>query len=122
MPETTVPNETRSDEAMTITPKALEEINTLKADNSIPESYGLRVGIKGGGCSGFSYVLAFDAEPREGDKILNLAGVKVFIDPKSLAYLSGTNLDYQDGLNGKGFVFHNPHAAKTCGCGNSFGV
>jgi iron-sulfur cluster assembly protein len=82
----------------------------------------LRVSVKGGGCSGFSYVMGFDAEPRETDKVMVVNGLRVFVDPKSLFYISGTVLDYSDGLNGKGFVFQNPKAAKTCGCGSSFGV
>ena len=92
------------------------------AQNNIPETYGLRVGVKGGGCSGLSYSLGFDKEARAGDKIITKDGVQLFVDPKSLFYLSGTELDYTDGLNGKGFVFNNPSAAKTCGCGSSFGV
>ena len=122
MAETTVVHETNEKEEIIITPKAAVEINSIRVQNKVPESYGLRVGVKGGGCSGLSYVLAFDSEPRQGDKILDFSGIKVFIDPKSLMYLSGTELDYQDGLNGKGFVFNNPQAAGTCGCGNSFAV
>lgn len=109
-------------EEIVITPKAAAQVAKLKADNSIPASHGLRLGVKGGGCSGLSYVLAFDETPRENDKILESGGVRVFIDPKSLFYLSGTVLDFSDGLNGKGFVFNNPQAASTCGCGSSFGV
>jgi len=109
-------------EEITITPKALEQVRKLRTDNSIPESHGLRIGVKGGGCSGLSYVLAFDENPRENDNIFEISGIQMFVDPKSLFYLSGTVLDYSDGLNGKGFVFNNPQAAKTCGCGNSFGV
>jgi iron-sulfur cluster assembly protein len=78
--------------------------------------------VKGGGCSGLSYVLAFDEKAGENDKVLELNGLTVFIDPKSLFYLSGTVLDFSDGLNGKGFVFNNPQATKTCGCGSSFGI
>ena len=120
MADTTTLNRPKVEEKIIITPKAAEEIKSIKAKNNVPDSYGLRVGVKGGGCSGFSYVLAFDAEPRQGDKTFNLEGITVFIDPKSLFYLSGTELDFQEGLNGKGFVFNNPQATKTCGCGNSF--
>ena len=109
-------------EEIVITAKAAAQVVKLKADNNIPVSHGLRLGVKGGGCSGLSYVLAFDETPRENDKILESSGVRVFIDPKSLFYLSGTVLDFSDGLNGKGFVFNNPQAASTCGCGSSFGV
>ena len=102
--------------------KARTEIAKIMAANNIPETYGLRVGVKGGGCSGLSYSLGFDKEAREGDKHITIDGVNIFVDPKSLFYLSGTQLDYTDGLNGKGFVFNNPNATKSCGCGSSFGV
>jgi iron-sulfur cluster assembly protein len=103
-----------------ITKKAIEQVKTVKAENNIPESYGLRVGIKGGGCSGMSYTLGFDAESRENDMVLDAEGVKVFIDSKSMFYLMGMTLDYSDGLMGRGFTFNNPNATKTCGCGSSF--
>ena len=105
-----------------ITQKALNEVKKIKAQNSIPEDYGLRVGVKGGGCSGMSYTLGFDATSKELDRIYETQGVKVFVDPKSLFYLMGVTLDYSDGLNGRGFTFYNPNATKTCGCGSSFGV
>ncbi len=105
-----------------LTPKAAEEINKIKGENNIPESFGLRVGVKGGGCSGMSYMLAFEETKREDDVVLEEHGISLFIDPKSLMYLSGTTLDYTDGLNGRGFVFNNPGAVKTCGCGSSFSV
>jgi iron-sulfur cluster assembly protein len=109
-------------EEIILTEKAMTEVRKIMSQNNIPETYGLRVGVKGGGCSGLSYSLGFDKEAREGDKIITKDGVQLFVDPKSLFYLSGTELDYTDGLNGKGFVFNNPSAAKTCGCGSSFGV
>jgi iron-sulfur cluster assembly protein len=109
-------------EEITLTDKAATQVRKIKAENSIPEDHGLRLGVKGGGCSGLSYVLAFDEKPREKDRILQLNGITVYIDEKSLFYLSGTVLDFSDGLNGKGFVFNNPQATRTCGCGNSFGV
>ena len=105
-----------------ITDKASEEVKRIINENKIPDGYGLRVGVKGGGCSGFTYTLGFDAAPRDADTVVELNGVKLFVDGKSLFYLSGTELDFTDGLNGKGFVFNNPNAAKTCGCGDSFGV
>jgi iron-sulfur cluster assembly protein len=117
----TVSNPVQKEE-INITAKAVDQVKKLRAENNIPESHGLRLGVKGGGCSGLTYVLAFDEKPKENDNILELLGVKIFIDPKSLFYLSGTVLDYSDGLNGKGFVFNNPQAAHTCGCGSSFGV
>ncbi len=105
-----------------ITEKAAVEVKKIMQENDVPETYGLRVGVKGGGCSGLTYTLGFDAEPKEGDTTIELNDVKLFVDGKSLFYLSGTELDFTDGLNGKGFVFNNPNATKTCGCGESFGV
>ncbi len=107
---------------ISLTEKALSEIKRIMSENKVPESFGVRVGVKGGGCSGFTYTLGFDGEAKEGDTIIEDNEVKLFIDGKSLFYLSGTELDFSDGLNGKGFVFSNPNATKTCGCGESFGV
>jgi len=107
-------------EEINLTAKAAEQVGKIKAENNIPESHGLRVGVKGGGCSGLSYVLGFDGEAKPSDKKFEQHGVTIFVDPKSLFFLSGTELDFQDGLDGKGFVFNNPNAQKTCGCGSSF--
>ncbi|MBP1692074.1 MAG: iron-sulfur cluster assembly accessory protein [Bacteroidetes bacterium] len=107
---------------ISLTAKAADEVRRLMASNNIPESHGLRVSVKGGGCSGLSYVMGFDEHPKETDRVLNIQGLRVFVDPKSLFYISGTVLDFSDGLNGKGFVFNNPQAQRTCGCGSSFGV
>ncbi|MFA6440665.1 MAG: iron-sulfur cluster assembly accessory protein, partial [Bacteriovoracaceae bacterium] len=95
---------------------------SIKEKNNIPATHLLRLGVKGGGCSGLSYILAFDDVVKEKDIILEKQGVKILVDQKSMFYLSGTTLDFSDGLNGRGFVFNNPQAAKTCGCGSSFGV
>lgn len=114
--------ETKIETDIQISEKAANEINRIMSENNIPNDYGLRVGVKGGGCSGLTYSLGFDAKAKEGDSTFELQGVKLFIDGKSLFYLSGTTLDFTDGLNGKGFVFDNPNATKTCGCGESFGV
>ena len=105
-----------------ITEKAVSEVLKIKEENNIPDNFGLRVGVKGGGCSGLTYTLGFDEQAKEGDTVIENGGVKLFIDGKSLFYLMGTMLDFTDGLNGKGFVFNNPNAKKTCGCGESFGV
>ena len=105
-----------------LTERAVQEVHSIKAANNIPETHALRLGVKGGGCSGLSYVLAFDDKINEKDLVLEKNGVRVVVDQKSMFYLSGTTLDFTDGLNGRGFVFNNPQAAKTCGCGSSFGV
>jgi iron-sulfur cluster assembly protein len=123
MPETiiaTIPDKPKLNEELTVTAKAAEEVRRIKVQNNIPDSHTLRVGVKGGGCSGLSYVLGFDSEQRKGDVVFQLHGITICVDPKSLFYLSGTELDFQDGLNGKGFVFNNPQAKRTCGCGSSF--
>ena len=107
---------------ITITDKARNEILRIMKSNNIPDNYGLRVGVKGGGCSGLTYTLNFDENNKDGDTIVESENVKLFVDGKSLFYLMGTQLDFSDGLNGKGFLFNNPNATKTCGCGDSFGV
>ena len=103
-----------------ITPNAAEEVKKLIEAENKPE-IGLRLGVKGGGCSGLSYDLGF-SPMKEADTIMDSYGFKVFMDPKSIIYLKGMQLDYQGGLNGKGFVFQNPNAASTCGCGESFSL
>ncbi len=103
-----------------ITNKAIAEVKKIKASNNIADDFGLRLGVKGGGCSGMSYTLGFDAASRENDLVLDAEGVRVFIDAKSMFYLMGMTLDFSDGLMGKGFTFNNPNATKTCGCGSSF--
>lgn len=105
-----------------ITEKAVKQVHRIKEENNIPQEYGLRIGVKGGGCSGLTYQLGFDGEQKETDTVIEKDGIKLFVDGKSLFYLTGTVLDFSDGLNGRGFVFNNPNATKTCGCGESFGV
>ena len=105
-----------------ITEKAIRQVIRLKEENNIPVDYALRVGVKGGGCSGMTYQLGFEGEIKDTDTVIEKDGLKLCVDGKSLFYLSGTILDFSDGLNGRGFVFNNPQATKTCGCGESFGV
>src|SRR6185295_18051458 len=101
---------------------AAKRIHALKAeDNAAAESF-LRVFVKRGGCSGFSYKMEFDTVMKDGDKVFEGNGARVVVDGQSLLYLLGMTLDYEGGLNGKGFIFSNPNATKTCGCGSSFGV
>ena len=103
-----------------LTPGAVSEVKRLIAKENKPD-IALRVGVRSGGCSGFSYVLGFD-QPTPEDKVEEIDGIKLVVDSKSVAYLEGMELDYQDGLQGKGFAFHNPNATKSCGCGESFSV
>lgn len=104
-----------------ITDKALEEIRNISIKDNADGSKGLRLAVTGGGCSGLSYKIEFSHQ-KDKDNILNFEDIKVFIDPKSLIYLKGIVLDYKDGLSGKGFVFDNPNAKNTCGCGESFAI
>jgi iron-sulfur cluster assembly protein len=96
-------------------------LELMKAENR-PEGSFIRVGVEGGGCSGLSYMLEFDNQMKEGDQVFEDKGIKVVVDRKSFLYLVGTELEYSGGLNGKGFVFKNPNASRTCGCGESFSV
>jgi iron-sulfur cluster assembly protein len=106
---------------ISITDKAVIEIKRLRAADPSTLNATLRVMVVGGGCSGMSYKLGFDDKPiGAGDKIFEKDGVKVAIDTKSFLYLSGTELDFSDGLQGTGFTFKNPNAKRTCGCGSSF--
>jgi iron-sulfur cluster assembly protein len=99
----------------------LHALELIKAENK-PEDTFIRVGVEGGGCSGLSYKLEFDNQLREGDQQFEDKGIKIVVDRKSFLYLVGTELEYTGGLNGKGFVFNNPNANRTCGCGESFSV
>lgn len=107
---------------ITVSELAAKRINALKAEESRPNEAFLRVYVKRGGCSGFSYKMDFDQEIKPSDKVFESHGTKIVIDGPSLLYLAGMELDYEGGLNGKGFIFQNPNATKTCGCGSSFGV
>lgn len=107
---------------ISVTQRAAEKIKSLVSEGSLTEKHFLRVSVKGGGCSGLSYNLDFDDELKQGDQVFENEGVKVICDLKSFLYLAGTQLDFSDGLNGKGFSFINPNASRTCGCGESFAV
>ncbi len=107
---------------ITITDKAKSKITDLKQNAHLDESFFLRVAVAGGGCSGLSYKLDFDNEIRTGDQEFEDKGEKIVLDMKSFLYLAGTELDFSDGLNGKGFNFVNSNASRTCGCGESFSV
>ena len=107
-----------------ISPKAADKIKYFAQKDGIDENVGIRVAVKGGGCSGLTYDLKItgDLEISDTEKVVEQHGVKVIVDKKSYIYLVGTELDFSDGLNGKGFVFENPNAKKACGCGTSFSV
>ena len=109
--------------AIEVTDTALEHADRLRAKEGHPESAFLRIGVNGGGCSGYSYVLKFDTESRDGDEVVRERDdVRVVVDPKSKMFLDGMKLDFTEGINGKGFEFVNPNAKATCGCGQSFSV
>ena len=104
---------------ITLTDGAVKQLMRIKEDQKIPAEYGLRVGVKGGGCSGFSYVLGFD-EIKENDEIYEVNGIKVLMEKAHGIYLIGMEIDWVEGLNNRGFSFNNPNASDTCGCGTSF--
>jgi iron-sulfur cluster assembly protein len=104
-----------------ITESAKNQAIKLMQEVGKPEAF-IRVGVQGGGCSGLMYELDFDTELKETDKVFEAEGVKIVVDKKSFLYLVGTTLDFSGGLNGKGFVFVNPNADRTCGCGESFSI
>jgi iron-sulfur cluster assembly protein len=102
-----------------VTEKALGRIRQVFVRQGV-EGGGLRLGVQGGGCSGMSYLIRFEPKERPSDRVFDFEGVKVFVDPKSLIYLEGVTLDYKESLMQSGFVFENPNAKKSCGCGTSF--
>ncbi len=104
--------------AIQVTPKAIQKIKQTFVREGV--FGGLRLGILGGGCSGLSYQFKFEVKPRERDNVFEFDGINIFVDPKSLIYLRGLTLDYQESLMQSGFVFDNPNASKSCGCGTSF--
>jgi iron-sulfur cluster assembly protein len=107
---------------ITVTEKAkARAVELIHAENRPADSF-IRVGVQGGGCSGLSYQLEFDHEVRPDDKVFEDKGIRIVCDKKSFLYLVGTQLDFSDGLNGKGFQLNNPNASRTCGCGESFAV
>lgn len=107
---------------ISVSEAAKNRIQQLLLEENRDASFFLRVGVKGGGCSGLSYLLEFDNKLNDGDEVIEDNDVKIVCDKKSLLYIFGTELDFSDGLNGKGFHFNNPNASRTCGCGQSFSV
>lgn len=104
-----------------ISEAAKAEASKLMAEDKVEKAF-IRVGVKGGGCSGLMYELSFDNQLKDDDKVFEDNGLQVVVDKKSFLYLVGTELDFSGGLNGKGFVFKNPNADRTCGCGESFSI
>ena len=112
--------ETQSADIVTLTERCVRHVRRLLEQEN-KAGLGLRLGIQGGGCSGLSYKLGFDM-PTDADHRHDFDGVSVYVDPKSALYLKGVELDFDDGLQGKGFQFRNPNAENTCGCGESFSI
>lgn len=104
---------------ITLTDGAVKQLRTIMEEQNIPANYGLRVGVKGGGCSGFSYILGFDVQ-KEKDEVHEINGLKVLMERAHGIYLLGIEIDWVEGLNNRGFTFNNPNATDTCGCGTSF--
>lgn len=113
---------TTTEPMVTVSDKARTQLLHLREEKGHDETYGIRVEVKGGGCSGLSYDLDFDNTEKPGDHVFEHNGITVYVGAKSLLYLVGTQLDFTDGLNGKGFAFNNPNASRTCACGESFAV
>lgn len=107
---------------ITITDKAKTKLDSLKNESNFDITYFVRIGVEGGGCSGISYKLDFDNKLNSDDKQFEDNGIVIVINKKSLLYLIGTELDFSDGLNGKGFIYNNPNSTRNCGCGQSFSV
>jgi iron-sulfur cluster assembly accessory protein len=113
------PIDTASLPDVKLTPTAIEMVRKMQAKEGLSAGHGMRIGVVGGGCSGFQYSLNFDTQ-KEGDRVTDFGGVIVLVDEISLPYIAGTTLDYVEGLHGAGFRFDNPRASRTCGCGSSF--
>lgn len=107
------------DQPIKLTESAIKQLKRIKEEQSIPDDHGLRVGVKGGGCSGFSYVLGFDVQS-DKDNTYDIGGMHVLMEKSHAIYLLGIEIDWHEGLNNRGFVFSNPNATDTCGCGTSF--
>ena len=118
---TTAPPQTGEKKALSLTPPAIAKVKEIMAQQD-PVPAGLRMGVVGGGCSGFSYSMAFENSAGMMDKVLTFDGLKVFVDATSMMYLQGCVVDYVETLEGAGFKFENPNVKSTCGCGSSFSV
>jgi iron-sulfur cluster assembly accessory protein len=115
--------DTTQEQTVILTELAAKEVLNIVASQELDaEKVRLRVGVKGGGCSGFSYLLDLTETEKETDEVFEQHGIKIIIDPKSLLYLAGVTVDFKDEIMGRGFVFNNPNASSSCGCGSSFSV
>lgn len=104
---------------VTLTLGAISQLKNIFEEQQLTQEHGLRIGVKGGGCSGFSYILGFDTQ-KEKDEVFEMEGLKVFMEKSHAIYLLGMEIDWHDGLDNRGFTFNNPNAKETCGCGTSF--
>src|SRR5271154_1603915 len=121
MPILTAANTAPNAKSIQVTERAIKRVRSAMVKEGVtPETGGLRLGVQGGGCSGLSYNIRFDSQPRERDRVFDFDGVRLFVDPKSFLYLSGMVLDYEESLIKQGFAFVNPNSSKSCGCGSSF--
>lgn len=112
-------NATTTTAPIALTEGATRQLLRIREEQNVPADHGLRVGVKGGGCSGFSYILGFDVQ-KESDQVFEINGIKVLMEKSHGIYLLGMEIDWMDGLNNRGFTFNNPNASDTCGCGTSF--
>lgn len=112
---------TTSNAPVTLTEGAVKELKKLRSQQELGEEFGLRIGVEGGGCAGMNYILGFD-QKKEGDQEYLIEGIKIYMHKAHGLYLAGMEIDFQNGLNARGFTFNNPNATKTCGCGTSFSV
>ncbi|MCF8238320.1 MAG: iron-sulfur cluster assembly accessory protein [Saprospiraceae bacterium] len=114
-----VPTNTIDTQPISLTEGAIQALNKIRQDEAIPDDHFLRVGVKGGGCSGFTYVLGFDVK-KDNDEVFEVGGLPIVMQRAHQLYLMGIEIDWSNGLNNRGFVFNNPNATDTCGCGTSF--
>ncbi|MCB0631958.1 MAG: iron-sulfur cluster assembly accessory protein [Saprospiraceae bacterium] len=112
-------NSTITTAPISLTEGAIRQLLRIREEQNVPADHGLRVGVKGGGCSGFSYILGFDLQ-KESDQVFEVNGLKVLMEKSHGIYLLGMEIDWMEGLNNRGFTFNNPNASDTCGCGTSF--
>ena len=119
MNESMTSTTTQKKAPITLTDGAIKALRQIKKQQDISDNHGLRIGVKGGGCSGFSYMLGFDVA-KENDDVYEIEGIKVLMQKSHGIYLLGMEIDWEEGLNNRGFSFNNPNATDTCGCGTSF--